>query len=276
MSGQSGSEWAVGTGLRDVLSFVWAVGSLVRDRHLTYLAAGVAYYAFVSLIPLVLLAVAVASLVGGSVFADRVVTTLGRYLSSSGQESVTRMLTVTAGREVASVVGFLTLAWSGSRLFRALDIAFDEMYVDDVETPLLEQVGNALVVALGIGAAVAVAVVAGIVVSVLPWGAPLAGPLGAAALVAVLALALLPVYYVLPPVDVSLREVLPGALVAAVGWVLLQAGFGVYATTAGRYGAYGIVGAILLFVTWLYFASIVVLVGGAVNAVYGNATTSAP
>jgi membrane protein len=111
---------------------------------------------------------------------------------------------------------------------------------------------------------------------VLPWGAPLAGPLGAAALVAVLALALLPVYYVLPPVDVSLREVLPGAIVAAVGWVLLQAGFGVYATTAGRYGAYGIVGAILLFVTWLYFASIVVLVGGAVNAVYGNATTTAP
>lgn len=71
----------------------------------------------------------------------------------------------------------------------------------------------------------------------------------------------------LPPVDASIREVLPGVAVAAGGWVLLQIGFQLYATTASRYGAYGMIGAALLFVTWLYFASIVVLLGGAVNAV---------
>jgi membrane protein len=276
MSGQSGSERAVRTGLRDVLSFVWAVGSLVHDRRLTYLAAGVAYYAFVSLIPLLLLAVAVASFVGGAALVDYVTAVFNRQLSASGQAGVSRLLTDTTGHGAASVVGVATLAWTGSRLFRALDIAFDEMYADDVRTSLLEQTRNALVVVAGIGFAVALAVVAGLVASVLPLATPLDGPLGTAVLVAVLALALLPVYYVLPPTDVSIREVLPGALVAAVGWVLLQAGFGVYATNAGRYGAYGIIGAVLLFVTWLYFASIIVLVGGAVNAVHGNAAPTDP
>jgi uncharacterized protein YprB with RNaseH-like and TPR domain len=45
-----------------------------------------------------------------------------------------------------------------------------------------------------------------------------------------------------------------------------------YAANATRYAAYGVIGAVLLFVTWLYFASAVVLLGGAVNAVLGEAT----
>jgi membrane protein len=96
---------------------------------------------------------------------------------------------------------------------------------------------------------------------------PLVNVFGTLIPVAVLALALLPIYYVLPPVEVSVAEVVPGAVVAAVGWVLLQVGFRPYASNAGRYAAYGAIGAVLVFVTWLYFASIVILLGAAVNAV---------
>lgn len=63
------------------------------------------------------------------------------------------------------------------------------------------------------------------------------------------------------------REALPGAVLAAVGWVVLQIGFRIYTRYAGRYAAYGLIGSALLFVTWFYFASIVVLLGAAVNAV---------
>lgn len=119
------------------------------------------------------------------------------------------------------------------------------------------------------GIALAVALVVGVSVAlrVLP-GAPSAmGALGTLALVVVLTVALLPVYYVLPPVSVSVREVLPGAVLAAVGWVGLQFGFRLYAANAAQYAAYGLIGAVLLFVTWLYFASIVVLLGATLNAV---------
>jgi len=249
------------------MSTVRSVVDLARDRNLTFLAAGIAYYAFVSVIPLVLLAVAVASFVGGQALADRVTELVSQQLSASGTEAVTAALTDTAGRGAASVVGFLALTWSALKLFRGLDQAFDEVYTDDVEASLLDQIRDALVVVVGIGLAVAAVVAVGIALSVLSLQVPLANVLGTVVLVVVLALAFLPIYYVLPPVDVSVEEVLPGAVVAAIGWVLLQVGFRIYAANAGQYAAYGLIGAVLLFVTWLYFASIVVLLGATVNAV---------
>jgi membrane protein len=66
-------------------------------------------------------------------------------------------------------------------------------------------------------------------------------------------------------VDVTLRHAIPGAVVAAVGWVLLQIGFYYYAGSAGKYAAYGLLGALLLFITFLYLGAIVFLIGVVVN-----------
>jgi len=256
------------------MSTARSVYDLARDRNLTFLAAGIAYYAFVSVIPLMLLAVAVASFVGGQALATRVTNMLGQQLSSAGEDIITQTLTNTAGRGAASVIGFLALTWSGLKLFRGIDQAFDEVYEDEVETSLLEQLRNGVIVIIGIVLAVALVVAVGVVLSVLSLQLPFVNVLGTVALIVVLALAFLPIYYVLPPMDVSLREVLPGALVAAVGWVVLQVGFRLYASNASQYEAYGVIGAVLLFVTWLYFASILVLVGAAVNAVRWGAETT--
>jgi len=250
------------------------VFDLARDRNLTFLAAGIAYYAFVSVIPLLLLALAVASVLGGDALAARVTSMLNQQLSAAGQESISRMLTSTSGRGAASVVGLLGLTWSALKLFRGLDQAFDEIYTDEMEASLLEQVLDAAVVVLGIGLAVALVVAVGLALSALQIRIPFANVLGAVVLLVVLTVALSPIYYVLPPRDVAVREVLPGAAIAAGGWVLLQIGFRVYAANASRFAAYGLLGAILLFVTLLYFASIVVLVGAAVNAVLGGVRTT--
>ncbi|WP_226041280.1 YihY/virulence factor BrkB family protein [Natrinema sp. DC36] len=249
------------------MSFVGSVVALARDRNLTFLAAGIAYYAFVSILPLILLAVAVASFVGGQDLANRVTSLLSQHLSSSGQQIVTQALTNTTGRAAASVIGFLALTWSALKLFRGLDQAFDEVYADEVDTSLLGQLRNALIVVIGIALAVALVVAIGAALSILRLQIPFVNVLGTVVLIAVLAIAFLPIYYVLPPVDVSLGGVIPGTVVAAVGWVILQIGFRIYAANASRYAAYGVIGAILLFVTWLYFASIVILLGAAVNAV---------
>lgn len=244
-----------------------SVVTLARDRNLTFLAAGIAYYAFVSIIPLALLAVAVATAVGGEALTNRVLELVNDVLSPSGQGAVVSAITATEGRGTASVIGLLTLTWSGLKLFRGLDQAFDEVYADDVETGLLAQVRNALVVLAGIGLAAGLAVVVGFVLSIQPWQIPFVNVFGTIVLVFVITLALLPIYYVLPPTGVTLRDVVPGAVVASGGWVLLQLGFRVYTANAGQYAAYGLIGAVLLFVTWLYFASIVVLLGAVVNAV---------
>jgi membrane protein len=109
------------------------------------LAASVAYYALVSLLPLALLALVAASLGGGEQFATLVVRRLESALSSSGEEVVNRALTNTRGRVGASVGGVAVLVWSALRLFRGLDFAFAEAY-DAVDEPsLLRQLIDAAI-----------------------------------------------------------------------------------------------------------------------------------
>ena len=68
-----------------------------------------------------------------------------------------------------------------------------------------------------------------------------------------------------------MREVLPRPLIAPTGWVLLRLGFEVYAVYAAEYQVYGVLGALLLFITWLYVGALTVLAGAVVNVVVWDA-----
>jgi len=245
------------------------VVEVASERNVTVLAASVAYYAFVSLLPLALLTLVVGSLVGGEQFAAFVVGRVENALSSSGEEVVSRALTNSRGRVGASVGGVAVLAWSGLRLFRGLDLAFAEAYDADDDPSLLRQfvdaaVTLALLAAMG---ALAVGVVYAVRLSAVGDAVPAPRVVGALALFGALVAGSLPLYYVMPPTDVSVREVLPGAAFAAVGWLMLHLLFQMYVANAGRYQAYGVLGAVVLLVTWLYLAGIVLLTGAILNAV---------
>lgn len=245
-----------------------SIVDITREENVTFLAASVAYYAFFSIVPLLLLALAVGSLVGGQAFAERIVTLVEGQLSGQGATVVEQALTNPDGRAGASVAGLVALTWSALKLFRGLDLAFDEVYRTEPETSLLDQITDGLTVIVTIGLAIVLMVGLG---TLLGRAAAIAIPyvslIGYVALIVGLVVVFLPLYYVMPPVEMSLAEALPGALFAAVGWLVLQAAFQVYAANAGNYAAYGFLGAVLLFLTWLYFAAVLVLIGAVVNVV---------
>jgi membrane protein len=89
--------------------------------------------------------------------------------------------------------------------------------------------------------------------------------LGTLAELVVLTLGFVPPYYLLAPVDTTVRQVLPGAALAAVGWVLLQTAVCGYPLGADRYAGFGLLGAVVLFVTAFCLAATVLVLGGAVN-----------
>lgn len=250
---------------------VRSVVGVIQDENVSFLAASVAYYAFLSIIPLLLLVLAVGSLLGGQAFAQQVVTVVQGQLSNEGATAIEGALTSPTGRSGASVASVVVLTWSALKVFRALDLVFDEVYGEEPQTGLVGQVKDGLTVLVTVGLGVALMVGVGTVLGRAALAAvPYANLLVYAALIVGLLVVFLPLYYVMPPVDVSLREALPGAVLLAVGWLVLQAGFQIYAANAGDYQAYGLLGAILLFLTWLYFASMLVLIGAAVNAVLGG------
>lgn len=247
---------------------VRSILELVKEQNVTFLAASVAYYAFISVIPLLLLALAIGSLLGGEAFAQQIVSTAQGQLSGQGATVVEQALTASSGRAGASVASIVALTWSALKVFRGMDLAFDEVYGLQADTGLVGQVKDGLIVLATVGLAAVLMIGLGVVLGqAAQFGIPFIGVIGYVALVAGLVAVFMPLYYVMPPVEMTAREALPGTIVAAVGWLVLQVGFQIYAANAGDYAAYGLLGAVLLFLTWLYFAAVLVLVGAVVNVV---------
>jgi len=246
----------------------------VRDDRITFIAASLAYYAFVSLVPLMLLAVVAASLFGGEAL---VIALANRATAALGQQAgdlVRETLAGTTGQAGAGVVGTAVLLWSGLKLFRGMDVAFSTVYGAPLPESIVDQLRNGVVTLGAVGVGIAATVAVGVALAVLDpdlvvVGFDLAGVVGTLVLVGGLTAAFLPLYYLLPG-DVEVHEALPGALFAAVGWTVLQTGFRVYASTAGSYEGYGVLGAVLLLVTFLYFGALILLVGVVLNAVLAD------
>ena len=247
----------------DLASTLRSFVATARDRDITFLAAGFSYYAFVSLIPMIILVVALSSLLGRSLI-DPLIAQV-RAISPPLATLVRNAVTSSSGRLTASVASFATLVWSAFKVFRGLDNAFERVYDAAADVGILAELRDAVVVIVLVVVAAAVmgvvATVARLFAGVLPFPNLVTFVGGFVGLF----LVFVPVYYVMPPLKVSLSHVLPGAAFAAVGWAVLHAVFVYYVAHAGQYRAYGVLGGILLFVTFLYAFGVLLLAGAVLN-----------
>jgi membrane protein len=251
------------------VSFARAVFDAVRDENVSFMAGSLAYYGFVSLVPFVALSFFALVVVGGESLARTVArltrSTLSPTISAFLRENV--LNAAVSGTVGASVVGVVTLLWGALRLFRGLNTAFAEIYDTAADPSFVDGVADALVALVTIPVALVVVVVVTAAVSLVGLARVPGGTV--VLLVCCLAVVFLPLYYVFPDADVSVREVLPGVVVAAFGWMLLQQLFQAYVVLTSR-SAGSAIGAVILFLTWLYFAGVVLLVGCVVNAIHGG------
>ena len=250
-----------------VVGFGREVVTQIGERHVTFMAASLAYYAFISLFPLLLLALVVLSILIDPQTAEEVVVEAQEVLTPEATEVIAAALTDAPGRGGATVAGVGVLLWSSLKVFRGLDTAFSQVYGVEYQESFVEQVIDALIALVAIGVGVIALVAIGTVASMLGGIPALLGPV--ATFVALLVV-FLPLYYVFPDVGMDVGDALPGATFAAAGWTVLQIGFSIYAGQAGGYALYGIVGGVLLLLTWLYLGGIILLVGATINAVLGR------
>lgn len=63
-------------------------------------------------------------------------------------------------------------------------------------------------------------------------------------------------------------EVIPGSIFATVGWIIVSIAFSFYVNNFGNYSLiYGSLGAVIALLTWLFLSSIIIIMGGELNAV---------
>ncbi|QCS41856.1 YihY/virulence factor BrkB family protein [Natrinema versiforme] len=253
------------------------VAAIARERQLSVAAAGLAYHAFNTVVPLVILALVGASLVDA---LEPILEVAVRETGLEGTVSASDLEAVAGdggGRIRAALLASAILCWSAARLFQAVNSAFlavydgrkEQSYADAATSVTLVTVCNAVLLTATV--AVGVALV-GVIGAGVPTGngGLVATILVTLSLTVLLFAAFFPMYYLFPQPAVSVREVLPGTAVAALAWTALAVGFRLYAAASESVALFGVAGAVLIVLTWVYLGGLCLLLGAVLNAVLAD------
>ena len=259
------------------------IGRAIHDDAVYDIAAGLAYYALVALVPFLLLCI----LLVGLVLDLQSPETIARIVALAGFDAQSKLLPETIQEAIHGLAGaarggFLIVAigtavWTASKATWALVRALDRVFHTKESRPILHQRILALAVTALAGALSAVAVVVQTAVPVVAAHLP-ALDLGFARLLratvtAVLATLVWTALYRLLPTRAPRRGIpSAGAVVGVVAWMLASWGFSLYLNHAGDFGAvYGAFGGILILLLWLWISCFALLGGALVDRLRAEA-----
>lgn len=269
--------------------FVVALAGKFDGDDLTGMAAEMAYSFLFAIFPLLLLTAAMLGMIGGVLErSDLLAETMSRispFLPASVADlvgsAIVDLITERAG--AIALLGLLLALWGASGGVGALMKGLNRAYgVPRAQVSWRRRAVTAVAALLVAPLALALLVISVVGQGLARW---IGAVTGMTDLVALLVAALqLPVaflvfffgmtivYWTLPAVRQRYRAVLPGSLVAAVGWSAITFAFGVYIADIDEYRVtYGIFGAAIAFLLWLYLVGLVILIGAEVNALLSAA-----
>jgi membrane protein len=252
----------------------------IKELNIALLAAGVAFWATLSVFPALFAVVMVYGLVANPQDVAHQVDSALSGLSQDVKNAIggqltnlvnARSHTLSIGLVISLVVALWAASSGAQTLMKALSTAFEQQetrgFVALRLRALLLAVGGIVIGAVLVGAA---AVVPALLRDVLatPWLRWLCYVVGAVLLLALLT-AIIALLYRWAPAGrpVGMRWASAGALFAALGVVIFTVAFAVYLNTFANYQkTYGTLAGVVVLMLWLYYSSYTVLVGALVDA----------
>jgi len=257
--------------------FPLAVVYKVIDDQATYLVTIIAYYGFVSLLPLLLLLVTILgfALSGSPTLQQQVLHSALRDFPIIGDQIGQNIHTL-QGSAVGLVVGIVGSLYGALQVGVAVQNAMNKIWAVPraARPPLPGLYGRSLaligILALSVATTTALAALSTAASSygVAPVDVALRG---GAVLVSMVVNAgfVLFAYRLLTVDSPPVRQLWPGALIASVLWQILQS-VGTYLVEHQLRGAtatYGLFGIVLGLLTWLYLAALILVLGAEINVV---------
>lgn len=248
------------------LGVALAVQQRYSDLRGNNVAAAVTLQAFVSLLPLILVVVAIVGFVAansGVDIAGRIIGSLG--LTGDAARAVTDAVeTAQESRRAASLVGLAGLLWSGLGLVNALQFAYNQVWqveergVKDKAVGLMWLAGAAVVLVAGSA-----------MTTFLRWLPGFLSPLGMLVALVVNFALWLWTAKVLPNRQARWRDLVPGAVLGAIGLEVLKAvgAFWVPRMVASSSQLYGSLGVVFAVLAWLLFFGRLVIYSAVLNVV---------
>lgn len=248
-----------------------------KEDNLGLVAAGVAFWAILSIVPLLVGIMAVAAAVAGPAQVREQLGPLAHVLPGPVARSMTGQLSDAAaamsgqGRTLGLVIGLLGVLWTCSRGIGAL-ISGLHIVMDETETRGVIP-RRATAFALSAGALATVLGSLALVAAVPRLGlrdadVALAFGVRCLLLAAIAVVGLILLYRFGPDrAKADWHALRWGAGIAMTCWLVMSIGLGGYvAGTGGRSSTYGTLAGAAAIATWLYLSSYIILLGAEINA----------
>jgi membrane protein len=258
--------------------FPWAVVQTFSKAEGALLSGSMAYYTFLSLLPLLMVAAFVIATFAspGPDARATVAEALNQVFPGIGTEVFEEVIDqVVVNRAALGVFGLLSVAYAGSGFVGSMTACLNRMWkVPAGRNPVGQKVVNILIVMLLgsvlLGSALLTIWVSATAQETLDLGptSPVISMIEEVAAPASMLVVLLLMYRLLPARPHSWLSQIPGAIFGGVGFYLLKRGFDLWASHSAGIGALprSLVSVTLLLV-WLGFFGQLILYGAALNVV---------
>lgn len=239
--------------------------AVAREKRLTANAAALAFSAFNVTLTLSVLVYAMFTIFGTGTVLAELLHVLTGFGAVEFQQQFERLGGSAAGRRRAILIAVAISVWSAFRLVRAGESVFTEIYGIREGRSLRSRAVDSVLVLVAVVTVAAVMAVAGslFVFRTSGWVEAVLSPVFPWLSICAL---FFPLYYRFSGTRVSVTEVLPGTAVAAAGWTVSAIVVRVYVASTPSADLYGIVGGVLLLLTWLYVVALAIVLGVILNA----------
>ncbi|HEY4441275.1 MAG TPA: YihY/virulence factor BrkB family protein [Candidatus Elarobacter sp.] len=259
------------------------------------LAAALSYTTIFAIAPVFIVIIAIAGYVvgvangtghGHHVVEDRMLAAIQSSAGKEAADTVRQLVTSAFAKPrqsvVAQIVGWITLLLGAIGLFAALQDSLNTIW--DAHPPqrgiwlairsrlasfgMLLGIVFLLLVTSVVNAGIAIVVTRLVALLPFPGAGALLTVVNLVVSIALIALLFAAMYKVLPDVEIAWGDVRIGAIVTAALFVVGQSLIGLYLSWAGVASGYGAAGSLLVLLLWIYYSSLVLLVGAEFTHVY--------
>jgi membrane protein len=228
-------------------------------------AAGLAFRAFTTMFPLMLGILSIVGLVIRDAATEAKIqdAIIGIFPPDAHSQLVQALQSVKHSAGILGLVSLVGLVWGGTGLFASMEFALTAIFGTRQRDILRQRLIGLLMMVIFI-LAILLAVSANNAAAFLPFMPVTGFVIGAVVMIALLTL----IYRFVPNRSFTLKEVLPGAVLAGILIEVLTLIFPLYAKFAHGFNTYGQQFALFfLLATWLYFLSQFLLMGAVFNRV---------
>ena len=265
--------------MKKLISQVQLFFSGLTERRLPVFSAAAAYYIFMALVPIVMLMVSLVRFL--PITQEQIYIRLGSFMPDQFMTIVKRIVTgIYSGGSVAltiSIVLTIIAASGGIRaIMKGLDACYDTERPQNIIIYYARSVFYMIIFLVILLSTFAILMLHENVVDFVQAQFPdlsvsfltyidMLSVSRYVILAVILFFAFQLMYTFIPKTSQCFHRQVPGSVFASAGWLIFTWVFSIYINNSNRFGAYGVIGTVMVVMMWIYYSIFVVLIGGWLN-----------